>query len=107
MLEEHNPDEPKNYRRALDLERAVVTVEYDLNGAHIKREYFASYPDNVMVIRICADRPVLDFSCNLMRRPFDGVEQVIAEDTVANERFLRTGRRELYLCYDRSLQWEN
>lgn len=83
VLEEHNPGEPKNYRRALDLDSAVVTVEYDLNGAHIKREYFASHPDNVIVIHICADRPVLDFSCNLMRRPFDGAEQVIAADTVA------------------------
>lgn len=83
VLEEHWQGAAENYRRSLDLARAVVTVEYTLNGAKIKREYFASYPDNVLVVRVCADQPVLDFSCNLMRRPFDGGSQKIAADTVA------------------------
>ncbi|MBR4899101.1 MAG: glycoside hydrolase N-terminal domain-containing protein [Prevotella sp.] len=41
---------PTGYTRTLDLERAVASVSY--NGC--KREYFASAPDSVIVIRISA-----------------------------------------------------
>lgn len=40
-----------NYRRTLDIDSALVRVEYDLDGAHYCREAFCSYPDNVMVLR--------------------------------------------------------
>jgi alpha-L-fucosidase 2 len=43
-----------NYRRSLDLERAVAKVEYTSGGVTYTREYFASYPDQVMVIRLTA-----------------------------------------------------
>ena len=41
---------PTGYTRTLDIERAVATVSY--NGC--KREYFASAPDSMIVIRISA-----------------------------------------------------
>lgn len=34
----------------------LATVSYDYDGVHYTREYFNSYPDNVLVIRLEADR---------------------------------------------------
>jgi alpha-L-fucosidase 2 len=46
----------EGYRRALDLERGVVTVAYEQDGVRFKREIFASYPDRALVVRLTADR---------------------------------------------------
>ncbi len=45
------------YRRSLDLSTAVAEVRYTVAGVNYRREYFASYPDNVIVARVSADRP--------------------------------------------------
>jgi alpha-L-fucosidase 2 len=50
-------DTPENYRRELDLSRAVAKVTYRVNGVGYTREMFASYPDNIIVVRLTADRP--------------------------------------------------
>ena len=50
-------DKAEDYRRELDLSRAVAKVSYRVNGATYTREVFASYPDNVIVVRLTADRP--------------------------------------------------
>ncbi|MBN2130649.1 MAG: glycoside hydrolase N-terminal domain-containing protein [Sedimentisphaerales bacterium] len=44
------------YRRELDLARGVHTVAYNDKGINFKREYFASYPDQVLVFRLTADK---------------------------------------------------
>jgi alpha-L-fucosidase 2 len=46
-----------NYRRELDIGRAVQTVSYTSGGVTYTREYFASHPDQVMVFRFTADKP--------------------------------------------------
>ena len=46
-----------NYRRSLDLNDAVCRVEYVHDQVTYRREYFASYPDKVMVVKLTADRP--------------------------------------------------
>src|SRR5574344_144624 len=43
-----------NYRRELDLDRAVLTTSYDVDGVTYKREVFASQPDQVIVMRLSA-----------------------------------------------------
>ena len=45
------------YRRELDLDAAVARVEYSVDGTRFVREIFSSAPDQVIVIRISADRP--------------------------------------------------
>ncbi len=45
-----------DYVRSLDLNTAVETVTYVENGVKYTKEYFISYPDNVMVIRLSADK---------------------------------------------------
>lgn len=46
-----------NYKRDLNLESAVASVSYINNGINYLREYFVSYPDNALVIRLSADKP--------------------------------------------------
>jgi len=49
--------EVTNYRRELDLTRAVQTITYQQNGISYKREIFASYPAGLVVMRMTADKP--------------------------------------------------
>jgi alpha-L-fucosidase 2 len=46
-----------NYKRSLDLDTAISTVEYEQGGLTYKREIFASYPANSIVIRLTASKP--------------------------------------------------
>ncbi len=45
-----------DYRRALDLKRAVYSVEYSKAGHSVRREAFISYPDRVMALRCTGER---------------------------------------------------
>jgi len=45
-----------NYRRTLDLARGVHTVSYTHHGVNFKREAWVSYPAQVIVLRLTADR---------------------------------------------------
>lgn len=49
-------DLPSAYRRSLSLDDAVVRCEYEVDGVRYKREMFTSFSDNVLVMRISADR---------------------------------------------------
>ena len=51
-----NQDDVRNYRRSLSLNEAIAHVSYEKDGVAYQREYFASYPDNVIVIRLTADQ---------------------------------------------------
>ena len=44
------------YTRNLDLKRAVATTTYKVDGVTYTRETFASQPDQVIVVRLSADR---------------------------------------------------
>ena len=48
---------PASYRRDLDLDTAVATVNYVAGGVHYRREYFVSSVDQVVVARLTADKP--------------------------------------------------
>ncbi|MGK7393766.1 MAG: glycoside hydrolase family 95 protein [Candidatus Cyclobacteriaceae bacterium M3_2C_046] len=47
----------EGYQRILDLANAVATITYKTEGIRFKREYFASYPDHVIVARLSATKP--------------------------------------------------
>lgn len=56
------------YRRELDLEKAVATVTYRADGVSYTREYFSSFPDQVIVVRLAADVPGrISFTTRLTR----------------------------------------
>ncbi|WP_173119588.1 glycosyl hydrolase family 95 catalytic domain-containing protein [Paenibacillus qinlingensis] len=46
-----------DYRRELDLEDGIARVTYKQNGVTYTREYFMSYPDNVMAMRLTSSQP--------------------------------------------------
>ena len=46
-----------NYYRELNIETAVTTTCYDVDGVTYKREVFASFPDQVIIVRITASKP--------------------------------------------------
>jgi alpha-L-fucosidase 2 len=46
-----------DYRRELDLDRAVVTTRFVAGGVRYTRQVFASHPDQAIVVRLSADRP--------------------------------------------------
>jgi alpha-L-fucosidase 2 len=47
----------ENYYRELNLETATATIKYTVQGIHYTRKVFISLPDQVIVIRLTADRP--------------------------------------------------
>ena len=49
--------EAAGYRRELDIGQAIVRVRYRCGGIRYRREYFASHPDQVLAVRLTADRP--------------------------------------------------
>ena len=53
----HPEGEIRNYRRSLDLEKALSRLQYSAGEVTYVREMFVSAPDQVMVIHISADRP--------------------------------------------------
>ncbi|CAG8101040.1 unnamed protein product [Penicillium salamii] len=48
----HDQKEVLDYRRSLDLTNAVAHVSYEYKGVHFEREVLASYPDNVLAVRL-------------------------------------------------------
>jgi len=48
--------EYSDYSNTLDLDKAIVTTKYTSNGVNYTREVFVSYPNQVMVMRITADK---------------------------------------------------
>ena len=56
LLEWPGDGNVSGYRRELDLNRGVVTITYTQNGVNYKRELFASYPDQALVMNISADK---------------------------------------------------
>jgi len=50
-------DKATEYKRELDLDTAVVTVEYKIGEVTYKREIFSTAVDQVTVIRLTADKP--------------------------------------------------
>lgn len=47
----------KGYRRELDINEAISTVDYEHNGVKYSREYFASYPANIIAVKLTANTP--------------------------------------------------
>lgn len=56
IIEAPGHEKAKNYYRDLDLERAVATTRYQVDGVNFQREVFASFPDRVIIVRFTADK---------------------------------------------------
>jgi alpha-L-fucosidase 2 len=75
----------EKYRRDLDLDTAVAGVSYTANGVHFKREIFSSAPDQVVVVRLTADKPgQISFTAGLSTPQKAGVNVENGDTLVMN-----------------------
>ncbi|HPS00613.1 MAG TPA: glycoside hydrolase N-terminal domain-containing protein [Candidatus Sumerlaeota bacterium] len=66
-------EKAEDYYRELDLDEAVATVEYKVDGVTFRREVFSSAVDQALVVRVTADKPgALSFTAALAS-PHKGV----------------------------------
>jgi alpha-L-fucosidase 2 len=56
-IEMQHGEDVASYRRSLDLDTGVAKVEYSAGGVRYRREVFASFPDDAIVVRITASQP--------------------------------------------------
>lgn len=71
----------KNYKRALDISEAIMSVEYEHDGINFHREYFASLNDDAIIIRLWADSPgAISFRASV-DSPLD-FKSAIADNTI-------------------------
>ena len=79
----------QNYRRELDLEDAIVRVNYSQDGVNYQREIFTSSPDQIMAARFTADKPgQISFTCSMTRperyRTYTENNQLIMSGALSN-----------------------
>jgi alpha-L-fucosidase 2 len=66
LLDFEAPKRVENYRRDLNLDTAVARVSYSADGVTYTREIFSSPVDQVIVLRLSADKPrSVSFRCRL------------------------------------------
>jgi alpha-L-fucosidase 2 len=74
----------ENYRRDLDLATATTHVSYTAGGVAFSRELFASAPDQVIAVRLMADRPgQISFAARLQTPHRAAVESTDQGDLIA------------------------
>ncbi|MCL5280072.1 MAG: glycoside hydrolase family 95 protein [Planctomycetes bacterium] len=77
-------DKVEAYRRELDLDAAIATTTYRLNGVTYRRQAFASFPDQVIVVRLECDQPgALGFTAALTSPNQEIQTQAVGDDTLA------------------------
>ena len=76
----HTNSAVTDYSRELDLKTAISTVKYNYSGVTYSREYFTSYPDKALVIKLDASengaldfvlRPTVPYEQEYMTNPGD------------------------------------
>ena len=89
VLEMPGASAVSEYRRDLSLDTGVARVSYCVDGVRFTREVFASYPDQVIVIHLKADRPgKLNFTTRLKRNG-------ATTESVASNRLIMRGKLDL------------
>lgn len=59
MAPSDNPDvETRKYSRWLDISEATAGCSYTFRQSEIRKDYFCSYPDQVMVVRLRSSKPI-------------------------------------------------
>jgi alpha-L-fucosidase 2 len=79
-------DAVQDYRRELDMDEAVSRVVYRIGDARFTREAFASYPDQVVVVRLKSDKPGrLTFNTSLSSLHASATGRALGHDTILIE----------------------
>ena len=81
-----------NYRRSLQLDSALVRVQYTKGGTNFIREVFSSAVDDVIVFRETADEDG-KINCQLyLSRPGEGEEILLAGDRIIMKQHIENGQ---------------
>ncbi|MES1219037.1 MAG: glycoside hydrolase family 95 protein [Bacteroidota bacterium] len=100
-----------DYKRWLDLETGITSVEYKSNGVLYKREVFSSAPDQVIAIHLTADKPgSISFTANLHgvrnQTHSDYGTDYFKMDGLENDGLVLTGKSADYLGVTGKLKYE-
>jgi len=104
-------DSVTDYKRWLDLETGISGVSYISGGVHYKREVFASAPDQVIVVRITADKPgSISFTANLRgernQTHSNYATDYFRMDAYGNDGLVLTGKSADYMGVEGKLRYE-
>ncbi len=87
-----NQSNATNYHRELDLDSAIARVTYSAGGVNYKREAFASYPDQLIVLRLTADQAGrVSFTLKIDSPHTNSQTKAFAPDTLALTGQVETG----------------
>lgn len=104
-------DSITSYKRWLNLEDATTGVAYSLSGVNYQREVFSSSPDQVIVIRLTADKPgSINFSANLRgvrnQTHSNYATDYFKMDSYGNDGLILTGKSADYMGVKGQLKYE-
>ncbi len=89
----HHEELVSGYRRSLDLDEGIASVDYELDGVTFRREVFASVPDDVVVLRFAANVPgAIEVGSHYYRR-YDAFERLEGTDHVVGAAIGARGTR--------------
>ena len=106
-----NQDSITNYKRWLDLETGISGVSYTADGITYQREVLSSAPDQVIVVRLTADKPgSISFTANL-RGERNQVHSNYATDyfkmdPYASDGLVLTGKSADYMGVEGKMRYE-
>lgn len=80
-LEFDGHDAATDYRRELDLDRAITTTTYQVGNTRYRREVFASHPAQMLVVRVTAEGGTIDGLVRL-KSPHTDHEVAIEDGTL-------------------------
>ncbi|MEO8369294.1 MAG: glycoside hydrolase family 95 protein [Candidatus Solibacter sp.] len=89
---------PSDYERRLDIESAIHTILYKAGGIIYRREYFATAPNQALILRYTADRPA-SYSGTLRLKDAHG-----AGATASSNLLTSAGKLPNTLLYETAIQ---
>ncbi len=76
-----------NYYRELDIEKALVSSRYTSGGVKYETSIFSSFPDQILIVRVSADKPgSINFSATLDR------PSKVDLSTIGNNELIMSGK---------------
>ena len=107
----NNQDSVFNYKRWLNMEDGISGVNYSANGINYQREVFSSAPDQVIVVRITADKPnSVSFLANLRGERNQAHSNYGTDyfqmDPYGNDGLVLTGKSTDYLGVEGKMRYE-
>lgn len=106
-------DKYSNYHRELDIERAIATTTYEVDGVQYKRETFASFTDDLVVVRLTSSKPsALSFKARLtcpqiVERGTDSPKTLYMQGVTKGEGKGDKGRKEGKLKFRADMRIDN